>query len=176
MIPLTCGVVPNTLNSKVFGRVNVYDFAGHKHYYASHEIILQQTTQPLVLIAINISLSWAEIDIQLVYWLSLLSSCSKSRTIHVLVIGSHADKMKTKAIRKMEQNVSNKVSTESTVKCHGFIHCDCRYPASIQLNEIREKISSICRSIRLFIAHHESSFSTRLCASLMRHLQQSSSK
>ena len=39
--PLTAGIIPSTLHSDVFGRVNIYDFAGHEEYYASHEIILQ---------------------------------------------------------------------------------------------------------------------------------------
>lgn len=54
VLPLTAGIVPTTFYSEVFGRVNIYDFAGHEEYYASHEIILNQTTQPLVLLIVGL--------------------------------------------------------------------------------------------------------------------------
>ena len=80
--PLTAGIVPMTINSQVFGSVNIYDFAGHEEYYASHEMIFQQISHPLVLLTINISLPQQKIEEQLLYWLSVLSETS-----HVVVIG-----------------------------------------------------------------------------------------
>lgn len=125
--PMTAGIIPTTIHSQVFGRVNMYDFAGHEEYYASHEVILQQTTQPLVLLTVNISLPEVDIQKQLHYWLSMLSSSKvdASKTLHVVIIGSHADQMKFKDRKERYQLVTSLASGLSTLKYHGSIQCDC---------------------------------------------------
>ena len=164
--PLTAGIVPTTIDSRVFGDVKIYDFAGHEEYYASNEILLQQTSHPLVLLTVNISLSWQEIEKQLHYWLSILSN---THICHVVVIGSHADKIKEKS--DVYQNLEGLLSSQSSIKYHGFIQCDCRYSSSDHLNQLRQKLNSICQSIRLALAREENDDSNRLCASLMFHLK-----
>ena len=89
VIPQTAGIVLTTLHSQMYGEVNIYDFAGHEEYYASHEMILQQTAQPLVLLVVNISLSKETIKMQILYWLSILSNSSSKdvmKTIHLLAV------------------------------------------------------------------------------------------
>ena len=174
--PLTAGIVPTTLHSQVFGRVNIYDFAGHEEYYASHEMILQHTAQPLVLLTLNISLP-QDIEKTINYWLFLLSNdCfSASNTVHVLVIGSHADKVNIAKRNLIHNQVNSLVSGISAVSYHGFIHCDCRYSASDSLKELRRNLDVICRFIRWDLTRQESDYSNRLCASLMYYLQQTRS-
>ena len=174
--PLTAGIVPTTFCSQVFGRVNIYDFAGHEEYYASHEMILQHTAQPLVLLTVNISLP-QDIEKTINYWLFLLSNyCfSASNIVHVLVIGSHADKVNAEKRKLIRNQVNCLVSGISAVNYHGFIHCDCRYSASDNLKQLRQHLDVICRSIRWDLTHQESDYSNRLCASLMLYLQQSRS-
>ena len=171
--PLTAGIVPTTLLSRMFGNVNIYDFAGHEEYYASHETILHQTIQPLVLITVDISLPQEEIEQQVLYWLAILSSLSSpdtTKTIHVLIVGSHADQVKFKDMKKIQKQVSSLVSERSSFKYHGFIQCDCRYSVSDNLNQLRQKVNSICKAVRLFSAR-DSDDSNRLCAALMHHLE-----
>ena len=168
--PLTAGIVPTTIDSQVFGDVRIYDFAGHEEYYASNEILLQQTSHPLVLLTVNISLSWQEIEKQLHYWLSILSN---TQNCHVVVIGSHADNLKVKIKEKSEiyQNLEALLSSQSLITYNGFIPCDCRYSSSDYLNQLRQKINTTCKSIRLALAHKENDDSNKLCASLMFHLK-----
>ena len=175
--PLTAGIVSTTLHSRVFGRVNIYDFAGHEEYYASHEMILQHNTQSLVLVTVDISLPLQDIEKTLNYWLFLLSntSFSASNVVHVVAIGSHADKVKAEQRKFIQKKVDSIVSRVSVVKYHGFIHCDCWYSASNSLKQLRKNLGTICRSIRLYLTHQESDYSNRLCASLMHHLQQTRS-
>ena len=137
--PLTAGIVLTTLHSRVFGRVNIYDFAGHEEYYASHEMILQHNTQSLVLVIVDISLPLQDIEKTLNYWLFLLSntSFSASSVVHVVAIGSHADKVKAEERKFIQEKVDSIVSKVSVVKYHGFIHCDCRYSASNSLKQLR---------------------------------------
>ena len=164
VIPLTAGIVLTTIDSQVFGNVSIYDFAGHEEYYASIEILLQQTSHPLVLLTVDISLSWQEIERQLHYWLSMLPT---TQNCHLVVIGSHADKIKMKS--EMHLKLECLLSSQSSITYHGFISCDCRYYGS--LNQLRQKLKSICRSVRLVLANEESYDSNKLCASLMYHLK-----
>ena len=181
VLPLTSGIVPTTLDSQVFGKVKIYDFAGHEEYYASHEIILGQTTQPLVLLTVDISLpnQDSEVRKQLSYWLSIISSSvtadAQNRTIHVVIIGSHADQVKFQSRRQIHQDVTSLVSSGYSLKYHGFIQCDCRYSTSDNMKHLRQKLNTICKSVRLFLAH-ESDLSNKHCASLMYHIEHSMSK
>ena len=173
VIPHTAGIVYTTLHSRMYGEVNIYDFAGHEEYYASHEMILQQTAQPLVLLVVNISSSEQKIKKQILYWLSILSSSSSKdvmKTIHVLIIGSHADQIKFKEKLDIYQQISSLVGNSYSLKYHGNIQCDCRYSVSDNLNKLRLKLSAIYKSIRLFLAH-ESENSNSLCAALMSYLK-----
>ena len=164
--PLTAGIVPTTINSRVFGSVNIYDFAGHEEYYVSHEILLQQTSHPLVLLTVDISLPLQTIEKQLLYWLSMLSNF---QTSHVVVIGSHADLVR--GSNTINQKIAYMVSTESSIRYHGLFQCDCRYSKSSGLNQLRQQLKSICRLIQVSLSNCESNDSNRLCASLMHILK-----
>ena len=166
--PLTASIVPTTINSRVFGSVNIYDFAGHEEYYVSHEILLRQTSHPLILLTVDISLPLQTIEKQLLYWLSMLSNF---QTSHVVIIGSHADLVRKS--NTINQKIASLVSTESSIRYHGFIQCDCRYSISLGLDQLRKQLKSICRSIRVILAQCECNDSNRLCASLMHILKDS---
>ena len=165
--PLTAGIVTSEIKSQVFGSINIYDFAGHEEYYASHEMIIQQSSRPLVLLTVDISLPHQIIEKQLLYWLSVLSN---GRTCHVVIIGSHFDQANS-TNNELPQNVVSLIRTESSILYHGFIQCDCRYTTSQSLNQLRVKLNSICRLIQHVIAVKESNNSNKLCASLMYYLK-----
>ena len=166
--PLTAGIVTSEINSQVFGSVKIYDFAGHEEYYASQEMIFQQSSHPLVLLTVDISLPQQIIEKQLLYWLSVLSN---SQNNHVIIIGSHKDQIKNITRHEISQKVESLIGTESSIKYDGFIHCDCRYTTSENLNKLRVKLNSVCRSMQCAIAGNESNDSNKLCASLMYHLK-----
>ena len=166
--PLTAGIVPTTINSGEFGTVNIYDFAGHEEYYASHEIVLQQTSHPLVLLTVDISLPQHNVEQQLLYWLSVLSNY---QSCHVIVIGSHADQVKFKERSEVMKNVTTLLGSEQSITFCGFIQCDCRYSSSDFMDKLRHKLSSLCRILRKVLANGESFDVNRLCACLMYYLK-----
>ena len=167
--PLTAGIVPTTINSRVFGSVNIYDFAGHEEYHVSHEILLQQNTHRLVLLTVDLFLPLQTIEKQLEYWLSMLSNFP---TCHVVVIGSHVDLAKGINFEAISQKIVSLISSESSIRYHGPpIQCDCRYPNSFGLNQLRQQLKPICRLIQVILASCESNKSNRLCASLMNILK-----
>jgi ankyrin repeat protein len=176
--PLTAGIVRSTVHSRVFGKVNIYDFAGHEEYYASHEMILQQTTQPIVLLTMDISLPQHDIEKQLLYWLTILSNSVNSstealNTLHVVVIGSHADQMKFKERTEIYRQMKSLLKSVTTLKYHDVVQCDCRYSTSDNLNQLRQKLNNICRCVQLKLAQNENEDTNRSCASLLHHLKQS---
>ena len=143
-------------------------------------MILGQTTQPLVLLTVDISNPIAEVLKQLSYWLSIVSNTvttDKIKSVHIviIIIGSHADQVKFQSRRQIHQDVTSLVSSEYSLKYHGFIQCDCRYSTSDSMKYLRHTLNTICKSVRLFLAH-ESDLSNKRCASLMYHIEHSISK
>ena len=171
--PLTPGIVPTAFQSKIFGAVNIYDFSGHKEYYASHEIILHCASQSIVLIAVDTSLSEVEVKKQLLYWLSFMCSSVKttSHKIHVIIIGSHADKMKSIAKKEVRGLIVSLLSTQTSINYLGFIHCDCRYSVSTEMTTLRQKLDNACILKRQSIIRGEGDYSIQLCRSLKHYLQ-----
>ena len=39
----TAGIIPHSIESKEFGHLTIYDFAGHKEFYGSHAAMLRNT-------------------------------------------------------------------------------------------------------------------------------------
>ena len=172
--PQTAGIVLNTIESQVFGKVNIYDFAGHKHYYASHEMILKQTPYPLIVIVVNISLPTEEIEKQVVYWATLVSNCrTPDGTIHVVIIGSHSDQVVLYSDRReIERQIKIWIRAFTLYfEYHGFIHCDCRYSTSDNLSRLRQKLNVICKSLGLKDVLDKIKTTDELCTKLLHFLQ-----
>ena len=156
--PLTAGIVPTTINSRVFGSVNIYDFAG----------LLKQISHPLVLLTVDISLPLQTIKKQILYWVSVLSNSQNS---HVVVIGSHADKVTSKEKSEVMTNVTTLLKGEKSIKFCGFVPCDCRYSSSNVMGRLRHELSSLFKRIRRDLANGQSTDVNRLCACLMYYLK-----
>ena len=73
----TIGIVPHDLKSEAFGRVTLYDFAGHREFYSGHAALLQtaiQSTPPIFLLVINLSEETDEIIKNILYWTVFLEN------------------------------------------------------------------------------------------------------
>ena len=69
----TAGIIPREYESKTYGEVVLYDFAGQTEYYSTHAALLQNSIEssPLVfLIVVNLCESYEEIKKTILYWLS----------------------------------------------------------------------------------------------------------
>jgi hypothetical protein len=51
----TSGIVPTECDSKTFGKVTMYDLAGHEEYHAGHETLFESVSQAVVLIVVDLS-------------------------------------------------------------------------------------------------------------------------
>jgi ankyrin repeat protein len=155
----TAGIVPHEFTSKNYGRVTLYDFAGHREFYSSHAAFLHnviQGTSSLFLIVVNISANNDIIQQNILYWLSFVENqCSVVNcTSHVFVIGSHADI----AVSRGEdpQQIANETSTSIKkifqsliVNYIGIYPMDCQYPDSPGMSRLRYQLIEICNAIRI---------------------------
>ncbi len=170
VVPLTPGIVLTTIDHEIFGRVNIFDFAGHEEYYVSHEMILCQSSHPLVLLVINISLPLHEVKKQLLYWLAILSNSSTNETckiMQIIIIGSHADLINKSITSKIENLISTTIRSKANIQYCGLINFDCRYSTSSGMEQLCFRLCNISESIRSDIADSESFQSKKLCTSLM---------
>ena len=78
----TSGVIPVNYESSAFGKVTIYDFAGHEEYYSSHEALLDKTghSLPIFFIVIDLQKEKEELKHQISYWRGFImqATCSSN--------------------------------------------------------------------------------------------------
>ena len=154
--PHTAGIIPTTFRSKTFGNTVLYDLAGQIEYYTSHAAVIQTTvisTPPAFIIVVNMSESEEKISETLRYWWSFINNhaARASTPPQVILVGSHADKVKARGGR-----VQEKMSQVSAfLKClptsfyfAGQVALDCRDPASRKLQLFSSLVNKSCCELR----------------------------
>ena len=156
----TAGIIPYEFESKKYGQVTLYDFAGQKEFYSSHAALLQnsiESSPPVFLIVVNLSESYDEIKRNVLYWLSFLenqcTSVSKGLKPHVIVIGSHADILESKGESTQEKaGIINHIKTLphfKSVEVVDFIAMDCQYSTSSGMKRLRHQLKGSCEKLRI---------------------------
>ena len=154
----TVGIIPHEIESEVFGRVTVYDFAGHREFYSGHTALLKaaiQSTPPIFLLVVNLLDGESEIIQNVLYWVSFLENqCTfVSCKPHLIIIGSHADTLKSKGVSPQE-----KVDTLLglfgrnyfiNLEFIGFIPMDCQLHESTGMNDLRPLLVRSCSQLRI---------------------------
>ena len=154
----TVGIIPHDIESDVFGRVTVYDFAGHREFYSGHAALLKaaiQSTPPVFLLVVNLLDGENEIIQNILYWISFLENqCTLvSCKPHLIIVGSHADSLKSKAVSPQEK-ISTLVSLLDSnyfinLEFIGFIPMDCRRHESTGMNDLRPLLVRSCSQLRI---------------------------
>ena len=153
----TTGIVPHEFESKLYGRVIFYDFAGHREFYNSHIAILQSVikTSPIFLIVVNLSNSEEEVKRNIQYWLSFTeNNCYTTQCKpHIIIIGSHADIAFSRGedphytVSKMS-NYIQKITQDFSLVYLGMYPIDCRYPDSTSMDKLRSRLKDSCGILR----------------------------
>ena len=151
----TAGIIPHDIHSKALGRLTLYDFAGHKEYYAGHDALLHNTmtnSPSIVTLVVDMRDEEGMIRETLQYWFQFINNHSSGGGAkpHLLIIGSHADvipsserKLKSRAL----ESVVNNYEFDS-VTFTGQIVIDCRYAESSPMTKLRSIISQVYQSLR----------------------------
>ena len=152
----TVGIIPHVIVTKEFGRVICYDFAGQQEFYASHCAVLEnavQTSPPIMIYLAHLQASERKITDSTAWWMTLVQNqCTNlSGKAHVIVVGSHADKVKESGEnpRDKESIFALIIKKFSKLQFIAFTPMDCRYPDSDQMKEVKKQIqksSAILRS------------------------------
>ena len=151
----TAGIIPFDIQCKALGRVTLFDFAGHREFYAGHDALLQNsmTASPsIVTLVIDMRSEEGHIRETLQYWFEFINCHSvegRSKS-HLIILGSHTDclsssevKQKTRFIRL----ITNHHSLDN-ISIAGHILLDCRYPESSSMSQLRSVLSQSCRALR----------------------------
>ena len=154
----TIGIIPHEFESDIFGRVTVYDFAGHREFYSGHAALLKaaiQSTPPVFLLVVNLLDEENEIFQNILYWISFLENqCTLvSCKPHLIIVGSHADTLKSKGVSPQEK-VNTLVSLLDTsyfinLELIGFIPMDCQRHESTGMNDLRPLLVRSCSQLRI---------------------------
>ena len=155
----TAGIVPHDFESKKYGRVTLYDFAGQREFYSTHAAFLYnviQTSSPIFLLVVNMSVKNDTIKQHILYWLSFVENQCHAINCqsYVIVIGSHADIVlsggndpQQKAMEISESII--KTFQSSVVQYVAICPMDCQYPESSGMTKLRSCLVEICNVVRI---------------------------
>ena len=161
----TAGIIPHEIHNESLGRVNLYDFAGHREYYAGHDALLQNSMRgspSIVTLVVDFSEEEDKIKEKIQYWLQFISNHSSDSgpNPHLLVVGSHVEKYSAKESREKSSLLQSVISSHnlSGFSFIGNIMMDCRYSESTSMSKLRSKLSESCKLLRssaeMAAAHH----------------------
>ena len=159
----TAGIVPHHIESRTIGNLTLYDLAGQREFYASHDALLHSSVHEAVLIVIVVDVSKDETEIRatLQYWISFISSHQSTSTSipHVIIVGSHADLVSTREDRSRRAASIEEITRSTSFKdLHfaGYIAMDCRYAESASMTELRR-----CLSLSVSVLRNKSNLQFR---------------
>ena len=160
----TAGIECHQIQSQHIGNLHFYDIAGHREFHRSHDIIIRNASSGGIFLFL-IDLTAAESDLQktIFFWLSSLenqvsSESDESCKPHLLLIGSHADRLASKSeLQKKEALIITACSSVSKLRVTDFLAVDCRHSESPSLTQLRRQIFEIQQSKQANLAvtfHH----------------------
>jgi ankyrin repeat protein len=152
----TVGIVPHDLESGYFGRVTLYDFAGHREFYSGHAALLQtaiQSTPPIFLLVVNLSEDDNKIIKNILYWILFLENQCASVTCrpHIILVGSHADALKGVNPKDKVKTVSNMLDEKCFINIEyiGFVAMNCQFHESTGMSDLRRLLIKSCQELRI---------------------------
>ena len=150
---LTAGIIPHNVESKVkkVGNMVIYDFAGQQEYYSSHAAVLEcvmGNSAAIFVCIVDLSHCKKTISESIHYWMSFMenaaSSSVKQGSSHVIIIGSHADQVKSsqelKEKRSLVESIADNRVKQLTYR--GFVSMDCRLSKTKDARHFRSLLST----------------------------------
>ena len=154
----TVGIIPHKIDSEIFGRVTVYDFAGHKEFYSGHAALLKASilsNPPIFIVVVNLCHKVNTLLNNILYWIYFLENqCTfVSCKPHLIIIGSHADTLMSKGLDPQEKvNDILKLLCPNyfiNLEFKAFIPMDCQLHESTGMENLRPLLKNSCRKLRI---------------------------
>ena len=151
----TAGIIPHEIISRSLGRVILYDFAGHKEFYAGHDVLLRNsvgTSPSVIMLVIDVTGTESKVQATIEYWLEFLNQQrydGRSKP-HLLVIGSHCDQISSSDVASRQGLIRSLLKTHNIehFECSDPVMLDCRYAGRSAMTELRKSLSQICQQSR----------------------------
>ena len=132
----------------------IYDFAGQQEYYSSHAAVLERIMRNSAAIFVciaDLSQCMNKISESIHYWISFIENacCSAQGSSHVIIVGSHADLVKSSRELKEKSSLVESIA-ESRVKqltYRGFVSMDCRLSKSNEAHHFCSLLSTSQQAI-----------------------------
>ena len=160
----TAGIECHQIHSQHIGNLRIYDIAGHREFHSSHDTVIRSASAGgIFLFVIDLSANESNIQSTVFYWLSSLqnqvsSDRDESCKPHLLLIGSHADRLASKSdLKRKEELITTSCSSVSKLHVARFLAVDCRHSESPSLAQLRRQIFEIQKSKQADLAvtfHH----------------------
>ena len=151
----TAGIIPYDIQSKVLGRVTLFDFAGHREFYAGHDALLQNsmTASPSVIaLVVDMRDEEGQIREALQYWTEFINNHSTEgrSESHLIILGSHTDCLPSGEVKQKTtflQMITNH-HTLDNISIVGQVMLDCRYAESSSISQLRSILTQSCKVLR----------------------------
>ena len=152
----TAGVIPHDIDSKKFGQLTLYDFAGQKEFYASHDAVLRSAVSgsPSAIFLIVVDLRTRDEDFRetILYWLAFLENqgISADPKPHVIIVTSHADQVKVE-VEEMKRGIVESLHQEKAFASFhyvGFVSLNCQYAKSSSMSQLRNHLAKSCKGFQ----------------------------
>lgn len=152
----TAGIIPHDIQSESCGHIILYDFAGHKEFYASHCAILRNatigSTAAIILLVVDLRESGETVVRSIQSWLHLISTAchmhvSGGLKPHLIVVGSRADQLKLENISRKRNHIITLFPLPD-MDFVSFVAVDCRYAASSSMSKLRQLLLESCYTLR----------------------------
>ena len=151
----TAGIIPYDIESKALGRVTLYDFAGHREFYAGHDALLRNsmTASPsIVVLVIDMRGEEGLVRETLQYWFEFINNHSTEgrSESHLVVIGSHVDTLSSSEMKlklRFLQSITKHHNLDN-ISIAGKVMLDCRYAESASMSQLRSLLSNSCQALR----------------------------
>ena len=151
----TAGIIPHDIDTKSLGRATLYDFAGHREFYAGHDAVLRTSignSPSIVVLVVDMRDKETKVKEVVEYWFQFLAqqSYEEDNKPHMLIVGSHVDEMSSSNVSsrsKFLQSIINNFSLKSFSSTELFM-LDCRYSERSSMSNLRKMLSDMCRKLR----------------------------
>ena len=152
----TAGVIPHEMDSKEFGRLTLYDFAGQKEFYATHDAVLRsavsESPSAIFLIVADLRSSDDSFKERIQYWLAFIENqgISADPKPHVIIVASHSDEVEVED-EDMKRRIIESLHHEtvfSSVHYVGFVALNCQYARSSSMSQLRNHLAKSCKEFR----------------------------
>ena len=153
----TAGIITDDITSEQFGRMTVYDLAGHSEFYASHDVTLRNalsgSPSSIILLVSDVRGGSEPFRRSVMHWCGFaenLFELSDDNGPYLILVGSHADQASSAEIRSCQAVVQSLKDTASfsNFRFKWFVTLHCRYAESSSMTLLRSDISECCHALK----------------------------